>query len=784
MASEGVPPASKRGFFGCCVSTVAFTLADLIDEIDDADLDEEDALLPDDDDDTSFTTNLPRKLNKIKRVVRKEIREMPRPEQERFAKAVRKMMESKRDPNGKVVPGTSEYFRLASYHGGPASLFGEGRYCVHGGEAFPGWHRAYLLDFETTMRRADKALGQDGNIGLPYWDWARPEINGEVFPKILKEQLTEFPADFFPAGFETSYPRHSHLLRPGVLSDVTPDVMLKGQLERLGSMASKALLTDRHHRAVRDIEMPHNHVHGDVGGIMGAVNTAGFHPVFWLHHNNIDRFYEKSIQVHPDSHDELANEGNRRAADDALDEGTPEGPYGVYKPFTHPATGAEFHARDVFDIAALGYSYDKLPELPPDTSMNLTELPTFVCFEKVEMEKMNQSRTLFVYLVDKSKSAEWSAPDDPYDLSAGFAGTGTIFGKFPVSQCRNCQTRPPFDVTVDVTTTLRRLELRRRQVEVKVLVRGNEEPVPVLLPLDSVIADGIPIPAPVLRGPLFDAPGNIGVPAMLQPGEINDPDDVTALQEFLVKHGYKDSDIVDGDVGAITGKAIRKFQQASALKVDGVVGPKTKARLLAARFDDDKHIVAADDASMVLPPFAPSSTVLWTLGFVPGYLSREAVVSELQQAFLEWAASGLRFVFATQVPAIGSGAQAVRIEFSISHGLSASERKHVYDGPGGILAKTLAGKSVTFDGEEKWVLQSQLAQREAAAAAAGEVLTLRPKEFCLLPVAVHEIGHLIGLPHSDRPHDTMAPYYSADHTSLSHNDVAACQALYPEAGER
>ena len=36
-----------------------------------------------------------------------------------------------------------------------------GEYCVHGYEAFPGWHRAYLLEFERVMRRADIALVSD-----------------------------------------------------------------------------------------------------------------------------------------------------------------------------------------------------------------------------------------------------------------------------------------------------------------------------------------------------------------------------------------------------------------------------------------------------------------------------------------------------------------------------------------------------------------------------------------------------------------------------------------------
>eukprot|EP01046_Picozoa_sp_COSAG06_P117390 COSAG06_NODE_64452_length_259_cov_0.968750_1_plen_86_part_11 len=82
-------------------------------------------------------------------------------EQTRYADAIDKMMES---VDG--VPGSSQFFRLASYHGGPKTDMWNtvGEYCVHGYEAFPGWHRGYLLEFERVMRRADIALGNDGNI--------------------------------------------------------------------------------------------------------------------------------------------------------------------------------------------------------------------------------------------------------------------------------------------------------------------------------------------------------------------------------------------------------------------------------------------------------------------------------------------------------------------------------------------------------------------------------------------------------------------------------------------
>ncbi|CAE7273540.1 unnamed protein product, partial [Symbiodinium necroappetens] len=83
-------------------------------------------------------------------VMRKEIRLMPQAEQGRFVAAVKKLMENKDGPQ------TSEWFRLASYHGWPED------YCEHGQETFPGWHRAYLCEAEQALIKADKELGNDG----------------------------------------------------------------------------------------------------------------------------------------------------------------------------------------------------------------------------------------------------------------------------------------------------------------------------------------------------------------------------------------------------------------------------------------------------------------------------------------------------------------------------------------------------------------------------------------------------------------------------------------------
>lgn len=148
-------------------------------------------------------------------------------------------------------------------------------HCPHGNWFFLPWHRAYLLYFEQICRQ----LTGESSFALPYWNWT------------CQRQI---PAPFLGDASNPLFATGRSGVPPAALADsIVGPALMDSILDEpnFNLFASEPASALRPPIGYGTLEAtPHNSVHGFVGGIMGSFQSPR-DPIFWMHHNMIERVW-------------------------------------------------------------------------------------------------------------------------------------------------------------------------------------------------------------------------------------------------------------------------------------------------------------------------------------------------------------------------------------------------------------------------------------------------------------------------------------------------------------
>jgi len=146
----------------------------------------------------------------------------------------------------------------------------------HGDSLFLPWHRLQLAHLERIIAR----LTGHTRFALPYWDY-------QATPR-LPSWTTQPGAPLYEAqrgaGANTRDYNQARWAADARRADRRTDTP-----ERFLGLPLSATQT----RQAGSVEAyGHNWIHTLVGGLMGRIETATLDPVFWMHHANVDRFWD------------------------------------------------------------------------------------------------------------------------------------------------------------------------------------------------------------------------------------------------------------------------------------------------------------------------------------------------------------------------------------------------------------------------------------------------------------------------------------------------------------
>jgi len=244
----------------------------------------------------------------------------------------------------------------------------------------------------------------------------------------------------------------------------------------------------------------------------------------------------------------------------------------------------------------------------------------------------------------------------------------------------------------------------------------------------------------------------------------------TRAMVYFMQYGYvepqqwRSSLLTESQYNRFVSKAVREFQAFANLNITGELDRETVELMERPRCGVEDIIgdgaTARRRKRYVLQGSRwEKSSLTWRVSKYPAksLLSKLDIDSTATEAFQLWAeASGLEF----------RSEQHGKVDIDIMF----EEHEHgdgdPFDGPGGTLAHAYFpqfGGDIHMDSSERWTMKTVSGTN-------------------LLQTLTHEIGHSLGLSHSDVRDSVMAPFYRqydpGQPSLLTRDDVKAVQALY------
>jgi tyrosinase len=168
------------------------------------------------------------------------------------------------------------------------------RQCQHQTWYFLPWHRAYLACFEQIVAAAVVKLGGPPDWALPYWNYSG-DRNARLLPSaFVNPQLADGSTNPLWVDGRNSSTADFEIADADVSLIALTDSRFTGLAPGgdPGFGGPKTLFSHSGRINGRFENVPHNAIHGDIGGLMNDPDTAALDPIFWLHHCNIDRLWE------------------------------------------------------------------------------------------------------------------------------------------------------------------------------------------------------------------------------------------------------------------------------------------------------------------------------------------------------------------------------------------------------------------------------------------------------------------------------------------------------------